>query len=58
MPPTGVGFYIACSVMRTDIEPAARAMIPYFIFIVIGLLIVAFVPWLTVSLPIAFGFRG
>jgi tripartite ATP-independent transporter DctM subunit len=57
-PPTGVGFYIACGVMRTAIEPAARAMIPYLIALVIGLLIVAFVPWLTLALPHAFGFRG
>jgi tripartite ATP-independent transporter DctM subunit len=57
-PPTGVGFYIACGVMRTAIEPAARAMIPYLIALVLGLLIVAFVPWLTLALPHAFGFRG
>ena len=44
--------------MRTTIEPAARAMIPYLIVLVIGLLIVAFVPWFTLALPHAFGFRG
>jgi tripartite ATP-independent transporter DctM subunit len=57
-PPMGVGFYIACGVMRTTIEPAAKAMIPYLIVLVIGLLIVAFVPWFTLFLPHAFGFRG
>jgi tripartite ATP-independent transporter DctM subunit len=57
-PPMGVGFYIACGVMRTPIEPAARAMIPYLIVLVIGLLIVAFVPWFTLFLPHAFGFRN
>jgi tripartite ATP-independent transporter DctM subunit len=57
-PPMGVGFYIACGVMRTPIEPAAKAMIPYLIVLVIGLLIVAFVPWFTLFLPHAFGFRG
>lgn len=57
-PPMGVGFYIACGVMRTPIEPAARAMIPYLIVLVAGLLIVALVPWFTLALPHAFGFRG
>jgi tripartite ATP-independent transporter DctM subunit len=54
-PPAGVGFYVACGIMRTKIESTARAMIPYLIVIIIGLLIVAFVPWITLSLPRAFG---
>ena len=57
-PPMGVGFYIACGVMRTTIEPAARAMIPFLIALFIGLLFVAFVPWFTLFLPHAFGVKG
>ena len=58
LPPVGVGFYVACAIMRTDIERAARAMVPYLAVLLIGLLIVAFVPWFTLSLPAAFGFSG
>ena len=29
MPLAGVGFYVCCAVMRCDIEPASRAMLPY-----------------------------
>ena len=56
MPPAGVGFYVCCAVMRTDIEGASRAMLPYMLVLVAGLLIVAFVPWLTLVLPRVFHF--
>jgi len=58
MPLAGVGFYVCCAIMRADIEKAAHAMGPYLAAIVIGLLIVAFVPSLTLVLPHYFGFRG
>jgi tripartite ATP-independent transporter DctM subunit len=54
LPPAGVGFYVACAIMKTDIEGASRAMVPYLVVLIIALLIVAFVPWFTVSLPRAF----
>ena len=55
MPPVGIGFYVCCAVCRTPIEPATRAMLPYALVLLIGLLIVAFVPWLTLVLPAVFG---
>jgi tripartite ATP-independent transporter DctM subunit len=58
LPPAGVGFYVACAIMRTDIEPASRAMIPYLVVLIIALFIVAFVPWFTVSLPHALNLGG
>jgi TRAP-type C4-dicarboxylate transport system permease large subunit len=56
VPPAGVGFYVCCAVMRTDIESATRVMAPYLTVLLIGLLIVTFVPWFTLALPRAFGF--
>jgi len=58
LPPAGVGFYVACAIMGTDIETAARAMLPYLVVLIIALLIVAFVPWFTVFLPRALGLGG
>ncbi|MBV8166266.1 MAG: TRAP transporter large permease subunit [Alphaproteobacteria bacterium] len=57
MPLAGVGFYVCCAIMRCDIESASRAMAPYLITILVGLLIVAFVPWFATFLPRHFGFR-
>ncbi|MEJ0070089.1 MAG: TRAP transporter large permease subunit [Pseudomonadota bacterium] len=58
MPLAGVGFYVCCAIMRCDVESASRAMLPYLAVVLIGLLIVAFVPWLALFLPHYFGFRG
>lgn len=54
LPPVGVGFYVSCAVAGTKIGPAARAMVPYAVVLIVGLLIVAFVPWFTLALPNAF----
>ena len=58
MPPVGVGFYVCCAVARAPLEAASRAMIPYLAVLLIGLLLVTFVPWFTLVLPHYFGFRG
>lgn len=58
LPPAGVGFYVACAIMGTDIEAASRAMMPYLVVLIIALLIVAFVPWFTLFLPHALNLGG
>ena len=58
MPPAGVGFYVCCAVAQAPLESASRAMLPYLIVFIIGLLVVAFVPWFTLVLPHYFGFAG
>ena len=58
MPFAGIGFYVCCAVMRCDIETASRAMLPYLVVLIAGLLIVAFLPDLTLALPRYFGFNG
>src|SRR5215469_13687257 len=57
MPLAGVGFYVCCAIMRCDIEQASRAMLPYLIVVLAGLLLVAFLPWFALALPKYFGFR-
>jgi tripartite ATP-independent transporter DctM subunit len=56
LPPVGVGFFVCCAIMGTSLEQASRAMMPYLAVLLIGLLIVAFVPWFTLVLPDALGF--
>jgi tripartite ATP-independent transporter DctM subunit len=58
MPLAGVGFYVCCAVMKSNIEAASRAMLPYLAVVLLGLLVVAFVPWFALFLPHYFGFRG
>lgn len=58
MPLAGVGFYVCCAIMRCNVEQASRAMMPYLVVVLLGLLIVAFVPWFALFLPRYFGFAG
>jgi tripartite ATP-independent transporter DctM subunit len=58
LPPLGVGFYIACAVARAPMGRATRIMMPYVVVLLLGLLVVAFVPWLTLVFPRALGLAG
>ena len=55
LPPLGVGFYIACAVARAPMGRSSRIMVPYVVVLLLGLVLVAFIPWLTLVLPRAFG---
>jgi tripartite ATP-independent transporter DctM subunit len=51
IPPIGIGFYVSCSVSESRLEATGRAMLPYLAVLLVGVLIVAFVPWFTLSVP-------
>jgi tripartite ATP-independent transporter DctM subunit len=51
MPPVGVGFYVACAVAESRVEASAREMVPYLIVLVLAIGLIAFVPWITLSVP-------
>jgi tripartite ATP-independent transporter DctM subunit len=50
-PPIGVGLYIACVIGETSIERATRAILPYLLVLLGGLLVIVFVPWFSLALP-------
>jgi tripartite ATP-independent transporter DctM subunit len=50
-PPIGIGLYVACAVCKTPLDKAMRPMWLYVGVLVAGLLLVAFVPWLTLAVP-------
>ena len=50
-PPIGIGFLIACALGKVNVETATRAYMPYFAVLLIGALVVAYVPWFTLVLP-------
>lgn len=51
IPPIGVGFYVSAAVAGSDIESAARTMLPYAVVLVLAVLLIAFVPGITLLLP-------
>jgi tripartite ATP-independent transporter DctM subunit len=50
-PPIGMGFLIACAIGKANVGNATRVYTPYLLVLLIGALIVAFVPWFTLVLP-------
>jgi C4-dicarboxylate transporter DctM subunit len=55
VPPIGVGLFIACAVAGISVDRAVRPILPYILFLCLGLVVVILVPWLTLVLPRVFG---
>lgn len=54
-PPVGVGLLTACAMAGVKVEHAFRSFLPYLIALIVGILVIAFVPWFTLVLPRLFG---
>ncbi|MCA1326386.1 TRAP transporter large permease subunit [Herbaspirillum sp. alder98] len=48
-PPFGLGYYAACTIGRVHPDVAVKRIWPYLGALVVGLLIVAFVPWFSIG---------
>ncbi|HEY1727111.1 MAG TPA: TRAP transporter large permease subunit [Candidatus Baltobacteraceae bacterium] len=48
-PPLGVGYYGACAIGKASPDEAAIRVIPYLGAVLIGLIIIAYVPWLSLG---------
>jgi tripartite ATP-independent transporter DctM subunit len=48
-PPFGVGYYTACAVSRVDPSEGLHPLIPYILTLVLGVIIVAAVPWISIG---------
>lgn len=50
-PPVGGILYVGCAIGRTSIEEVSKAMVPFWLTMIAALLLVTFVPELTMILP-------
>ncbi len=50
-PPLGVGLYTACAVGHVPVERVARPIVKYLTVVFVALLLIAFVPAITLALP-------
>lgn len=50
-PPVGLGLYVMCSVVDVKFEALTRRVLPFLGILIIGLVIVTYIPWLSVWLP-------
>jgi tripartite ATP-independent transporter DctM subunit len=48
-PPLGVGFFGACAIGKAEPERAVRPMLPYLGALVLALLLIAYVPWISLG---------
>ena len=51
LPPVGVGLFVACGIARCTIARVIGPFMPYLFVLFLGLLIVTFIPWITIVLP-------
>jgi tripartite ATP-independent transporter DctM subunit len=50
-PPVGLGLYVMCSVADVRFEPLTKQVLPFLGLLLFGLLVVTYIPWLSLWLP-------
>lgn len=48
-PPIGVGYYAACAISRVDPAKGIKPILPYLIVLLLGTLLIAAVPWISIG---------
>jgi tripartite ATP-independent transporter DctM subunit len=48
-PPLGVGYYAACAIGRVNPDEGIRPIVGYLLALLLGTLVVAFVPWISIG---------
>ncbi len=55
-PPVGSVLFVGCGVAGTSITSVVRPLLPMYVAMVLALLVVTYVPWLSLWLPKVFGY--
>lgn len=53
-PPVGSCLFVGCGVGKTTIAKVTPALIPFFIAMIVGLLLITYIPWFSLALPSLF----
>jgi TRAP-type C4-dicarboxylate transport system permease large subunit len=53
-PPVGSALFVGCAVGKTSIEKATRAMIPFYVTMIVVLLLITFIPDIVMFVPTRF----
>lgn len=56
-PPVGLGLYSTCAICGVSMKDVIQPIIKYLVIVAIGVMIIAFVPAITVWLPAAMGYK-
>jgi len=55
-PPVGSVLFVGCGIGKTTIGPLTRSLLPFYAVMVIVLMLVTYLPWITLALPKLFGY--
>jgi len=55
-PPVGSVLFVGCGVAKISIQQVLKPLMPLFLAMIVALLIITYVPWITLVLPELFGF--
>ena len=58
LPPIGIALYVACAICGAQVERASKPLLWYLLVMLAGLLLVAFIPWITTVLPALLNFKA
>lgn len=50
-PPVGSVLFIGCGIAKVKIEEVIKELIPFFIGLIITLLMITYIPWISLGLP-------
>ena len=55
-PPVGSVLFVGCGIGKTDIASVSRALLPFYVMMIIILMLITYVPEITLFLPQLFGY--
>jgi TRAP-type C4-dicarboxylate transport system permease large subunit len=55
-PPVGSILFVGCGVGKTSVPAVTRALLPFYVVMVMVLFLVIYLPWLSEGLPAALGY--
>ncbi|MDD6790279.1 MAG: TRAP transporter large permease subunit, partial [Lachnospira sp.] len=55
-PPVGSVLFIGSAIAKEPMEKVVKAMLPFYVFMIIALLLITFIPEISLCLPWAFGY--
>jgi tripartite ATP-independent transporter DctM subunit len=55
-PPVGTVLFVGCGIGKTTIGQLSKALLPFYAVMVVVLMLVTYIPWITLVLPRLFGY--
>jgi tripartite ATP-independent transporter DctM subunit len=55
-PPVGSVLFVGCGIGNTSIAKMTRSLIPFYIVMILVLMLVTYIPWISTALPRLFGY--